>query len=697
MKSLQISIYEYEEVLYTLAWLSGCEIDASPQKVISNATQLGLVEVHNDKHWKANERNIFRRLENPKISFPHHNQIEDLANILIGFGEMSARSHGDFKGMVSKKFTTFFYKRSLSKIVKEILESKRFLHRKRTLEEIGYSQEIGKTNFDWKSYDGAISQLNYGLRLSTDDYGFAFIIKLCAKVIPSQYSEIVEKYKAKLFVGDLCYPVIEPLMFRDEQYIVPLLKSENAHLKLLACTSVVLQEPFGDQSTIDENIKMLVINGIDIGDAIWLSAVKLRDYYQSVEKIKGQIISTRHEILRCEKDPSNCPKGIRPEQWIDSKGGVLKGYEDSVVKAEDRLKNSFDAIKTHWPKSGITFQQMDNLIHLVKGEKLSSELVELIPSADNQAQILSHIFSSVEKWIGISAQPTLDDCEETFSYTTKRDLERLMNAAKALIRLSNIKGKIIGKFLGNTVLATVTSLEKFSCRPFMSVRKPSQWQSATSRLASIHLLAMCVFDEISVDEEVQVTPIVPKVIDQVNLLLKVQPSPFHFGADELFKDLKRVTAYIIASKDYTDVSAEKIALDSDLPCDYRARIIVSSRTLIQEHSSLAVELFENFSTPPLYVDSNYKHFSEWLCLLDFYIAHCWKFEADQVAQDMIRIWEQYCPLYGDKCSDYIEYAQKLYTALSQDSEEREWLKELDGFDQSNCMNLLKQSLIENDH
>ena len=84
MKSLQISIYKYEEVLYTLAWLSGCKIDASPKKVISRATQLGLVEVHNDKHWKANERNIFRRLENPKIAFPHHNQIEDLTKILIG-------------------------------------------------------------------------------------------------------------------------------------------------------------------------------------------------------------------------------------------------------------------------------------------------------------------------------------------------------------------------------------------------------------------------------------------------------------------------------------------------------------------------------------------------------------------------------------------------------------------------------------
>lgn len=695
MNSLQTSIYEYEEVLYTLAWLSGCNTEAHPKKIIRRATLHRLIHVSNDRHWTANERNIFRRLNNPKITFPHHSQTKDLAKILIGFGEISARSHGDFKGMASKKLKTHVYKRALSKIIKEMLETQHFLKRKRTLEEIGCSQKIGKTNFDWKGYDAALNELNYSSRISTYNYGLAFIVKLCLKVIPCQFSMIVEKCKEKPIVGDLCHPIIEPLMFRDKQYIAPLLKSKNAYLRLLACASVVQQELFDNQSTIDENIKVLVTNGIDVGDAIWLSSVKLRDHYQSVERIKGQIISTRHEILRCEKDPSNRPKGIRNEQWIDSRNNVLNNYEESLIKAENKLKTGFDDMKDHWPKAGLAQHQIDNLVHLIKNEKLSRQLVELIPSKDNQALILDNALSSVMRWIGISSQPILDVCEETFSYSSQRDLERLVNAAKTLLLLSNIKGKIIGKFLGNTVGATVISLERFSCSPYMDVRKPSQWQSATSRLACIHLLAMCVFEETSEDQEDQVSTIVPKVVDNINLLLKVQDSPFHLRDDELFKDLKRVTTHVIASKNHMSSSAKNIVLDSDLPSDYRARVIVANEALIGKYSSLLLELFEEFSEPPIYVDGDYKHFSEWICLLDICIAHCWKYKANHVARKIIQVWEQCCPLYGDKCSEYIKYAQKLYTALSKDGKDRVWLNGLYGFEQSNCMIILKEVLAEN--
>lgn len=696
MNSLQTSIYEYEEVLYTLAWLSGCNIETHPKKIIRRAILHRLVNVYNDRHWKANERNIFRRLDNPKITFPHHSQTKDLAKILIGFGEMSARSHGDFKGMASKKFKTHIYKRALSKIIKEMLETQNFLKRKRTLEEIGYSQKIEKTNFDWKGYNGVLNELNYGSRISTYNYGLAFIVKICLKVIPGQFSVIVEKCKGKPIVGDLCYPIIEPLMFREEQYIAPLLKSKNTYLRLLACASVVQQELFDNQSPIDENIKMLVTNGIDVGDAIWLSSVKLRAHYQSVERIKDQIVSTRHEIIRCENDPNNCPKGIKPEQWIGSRKDVLSNYEESLIKAEDKLKTDFDDMEDHWPKAGLEQQQINNLVHLIKNEKLSCQLVELIPSKGNQALILDDALSSVMRWIGISSQPILDVCEETFSYSSQRDLERLVNAAKTLLLLSNIKGKIIGRFLGNTVGTTVNSLEKFTCSPYMNVRKPSQWQSATSRLACIHLLAMCIFEETPEDQEDQVSTIVPKVVDNVNLLLKVQDTPFHLGADELFKDLKRVTTHVISSKNYMAASTENIILDSDLPSDYRARVIVANETLIGKNSGLLLELFEEFSEPPIYVDGDYKHFSEWICLLDICIAHCWKFEAAQVAQEIIRIWEQYCPLYGDRCSDFVEYALKLYRALSKDGEDRVWLKGLNGFEQSNCMNFLNKSLAQSD-
>lgn len=694
MKSLQTRIYEHEEVLYTLAWLSGCNINASPKKIINRSIQLDLIKVHNDTRWNANEKNISRRLISPRIIFPNPDNFKELTKILIGFGEISARSHGDFYDFFIKKFTQFFYKKSIEKILKYIVEKNKYLKRIRQLSEIGYYQKIGRTDFNWQGYEEAITELDFGSRISTYNYGISFVVKLCLKTIPSQYSLIVEKHKAKNFVGDLCCPVIGPLMFRSEQYIAPLLKSKNAYLRLLACASVVHQDRSDNQSSIDDNIQMLVSNGIDLGDAIWISSVKLKNHYQNVERDRENVISTSREIKRCEKDLNHCPKGIKPEEWIDSRKNALKYYEDSLINATNRLEKNFDDIRLNWPETGITSNQVANLIHLIRDEVLSRQLVDLVPSKDNQIQLLSHVLSSIEKRMGTSTQFSLEVCEETFLYSSERDSEKAVNAAKVLIQLSNLKGKIIGRFLGNIVGATVAHLEKFACRPFVSVRKPIQWHLATFRLAYIHLLAMCVFDEVRKDQEEQISAIVPIVIENVNFLLKARPSPFRPGIDELFRDLKRITAYIVASKDYTAESAVKIASDIGLPCDYRLRVIVSSKALIQEHSNMVLELFENFSYPPLHVDSEYKHFLEWLCLLDICIAYCWKYDLSQVAQEIIHIWEKYCPMYGDACGGYVVYAKKLYSALSEDGEDREWLKGLHGFDQSNCMNFLKEASEE---
>ncbi|MCK4742915.1 MAG: hypothetical protein KAT25_03770 [Sulfuriflexus sp.] len=695
MKSLQISIYDYEEVLFTLAWLFNCNAEILPKKVVNKAVQLGLITIHSEKHWNADANKISRHLNSFKVKFPHHSQTKDLTNILIGFGEFSARSHGDFKDILSKKFSTFIYKGALSKILKEVVETKHFLKRKRNLEETGYFQTIAKTNFDWKGYHVAMNTLNYR-GMSTYNYGLAFIAKICLRVIPSQFSAFVEKHKIKPIVGDLCAPVIEPLMFRDEQYIIPLLKSKNAYLKLLACASVVQQDPFENQSTIDENIKMLVANGVDIRDAIWMSSVKLRDHYLSVERTNNQIKQVRQEILRCEKDPSNCQKGIKPAQWISSRKDILGKYEKSLAETENKLKESFNEMAFHWPKEGLEKHQIENIICLIKNEKLSRELVELIPSKENQEQLLDNTLTLVMGWIGISSKSILESCEETFSYSSEKDLQRIVNAAKTLVMLSKIKKKVIGKFLGNAVGASVNTLENFVSSPYMSVRKPSQWQSATSRLASIHLLAMCVFEETHEDKENEISVIVPKVVENINLLLKVRNTPFHLGADELFKDLKRITAYIISAKSFLAASAKGIAIDEGLPPDYRARVIVTNKSLLVRHKSLLLEFFEEFGRPPIYVDRDYKHFSSWVCLLDICISHCWKFEAILESQEIIRIWEQHCSLYGNKCEEYVEYAKKLFMALSEDGKEREWLIGLDGFEQSNCMDFLKNTLSQND-
>lgn len=688
MNSINTSIYEYEEVLYTLAWLSRNNFHDSPKKIVRLAARIGLIYIYNKRNWKANEKAIFRRLKNPKVKFPHHRNIENITKILIGLGEMSARSHGDFIGITQKKFTTYFYKNALPKVMRYTLTKHEIFRRRRTLEEIAYSQKIGKTEFNWNSFIDVSNDINYAPRISTYNYGLFFIVNICLRVTPLQFSIIFDEFKNQSIAGYLCHPVIEPLIFGEKTHIVSLLKSKNTYLKLLACASIMNCESHNNKSTIDKNIKTLVANEVEVGDAIWQSSIKLNDYYHSVERIKDQIESSRHEIMQCERDPTRCPKGIDPNNWIKSRKATIENNKKLLSEYQVRLNIGVNEIRTNWPRAGINKQQTDNLVNLIRNEQLSRELAETIPSQDNKIQILESAIYSINQWIGVSSKSNHKFSELNFCYSSKNDLKRLLNAANTLLLLSNIKNESIGKLLGKIVNNTVIRLENFSYAPYMHVRKPSQWQSSISRLACIHLLAMFVFKEIKKDKEHQIFEIVPTVVEKINFLLKIKDTPLRLSDNELFRDLKSITPHVISKKIYMSSAINEMIIDSELPPDYRARMIVLNKTLIVENRELLIELFKVFSKPPIYVDEEDMHFSEWINLLDFCIAYCWNFDAEESAFEIVQIWEAYCPFYSYRFSDFIDYARNLYWALSRDGRERVWLKELYSFEHSHCMKVL---------
>ena len=689
--NLQTSLYEFEEVLFTLAWLLKFDVDNnnSPQTIISRAEELDLITVHNESNWKANEKEIFILLNETNIDFPKETNIGDLAKILMGLGEFSARCHGDFDSIVIKQFSNNAHKESLIKIMKNIIETHSFFKRNRSLDEIAYSQKIAETEFDWKNYYGVIGANGRDyINGSGFSYGLTFFIKLCAKLVPYEFSTFVERNKEEDFSGDLCRPLIEVLFFRNKEYAPPLLKSKNVYLKLLACGSVVSGEPFDKTSTIKENIETLVIAGVDIGDAIWLCSAKLKDQYISVERIKSQLTATNHEILKYERGLDNSLEGNQSKEMLSYKRRVLEEHEGRLISSVEILNESLNALKNYWPQLGLESNQIENIIQLIRNEKLTFDLVPFISTRRNQEQVLDNIFTSINRWIGISSPPLLITCNITFTYNSHLDFERVLNAAKTLLQLTGVKKKLVGKFLGNIVKGVADDLENFISSPCMDVRKPNLWESTICRLGCIHLLAMCVFENIEEKKESEISQIVPIVVDKVNLLLKIKGVSIHYVPDELFRDLKRVTAHIISSKEYMSEHAKKIVLDTSLPSDYRIRVIATSENLLKDDVQLLLDLFEEVSSPPIYYDHGLKQFSEYLNLLDICIAHLWKFKAKHQAKEIIRIWECYCPLYGEECSRYIEYAQRLYAALLTDGDDRVWLNKLNGFEDSYCFNFL---------
>lgn len=691
MNSQHTSIYQFEELTFTLAWLTSSKND-SAKETVNRAIIFGLISIHKKKLQRVNGRKVLKLIKKRRVIFSDFNKIEDLTKILIGLGELSAWSNEDFIDSIKSLFSRLQNKRVLLKVLTNVLRKKELVNRKRSLEEISHFQQIKKFEFDAASYKVALRSLEQGRRIATFSYGFEFIAKLCIKLIPGQFSTTVQRYKDKAIVQDLCKPVLEGLMFRDNQYINSLLKGKNSYLKLLAAASLVNQQPFDTQSSIEENIKTLTAKGINKGDAIWLVIIKWVNRHQKVERIKDNIKSLKHELYLCKKDHSNCPKGTQPQQWIESRSSALKATEESLISSETNLQESLNDLKNNWPKEKLSECQVNNIVDLVSDKKLLIELTSLVTSLENKTQVLEYLHSSFKNWVGITSKPIIEAWDRTFSYTAQTDLEQVSDLAQVVISLSGVKGKDIGRFLGSEVGKSVSELESLICIPYLSVRKPNLWNSAVARLASIHLLAICIFKQTPSQKEKQISTIVPHVMEKISLLLKVKNTPYYTGNEVLFSDLKRLSAHVFSIKTYLSSSASQLVLDDDLPIDYRAMVLVSNKELLIRHKELLLQLFDEFCQPQIHPDYDNHHFTQSLNLLDICIANCWKFEKLETAHNIIQIWEKVCKMYESFTIEYVGYAKKLHSALIEDGQDRKWLKRLIGFENSNCLIFLQNSL-----
>lgn len=692
MRSLYMDIHDNVDIVYTLSWLLQLAPNVNAKKVVNRAVAHKLISIETGNHWKANKSTIIRLMRNPKVVYPPLGDLDAWCSIILGIGEMSARSHGNFKAEIVRKFNNIFYKRALIKILSVAV--KRLSDEEFSVERIAHSQFVSRVKFNSQFYQDVCREIDYGSRLHNANYGLSFLVSLCFRLQPVELSAFIERNKRKAYVSDLCVPMMEAFMFRDVGRFENLLKGKSTYLKLQACASIVQQETFNSDPSIKNNIQLLSDNGIAIEDTIWLVSLTLRNRYTSEKNTRNRLEELNKEIYLLEKYPERCPRGAKPESWIESKKRQKDECENQLPEAEINLKNAFQEIANAWPEEGISHEQVKYLIHLSLDVELCRKLVDLIPSSANKQQILEHILSDFGRWVGFARKEYLELCEDTFSYSSERELDAVINAARSLIMLSHEKGGAnIGKTLGNRVSKFDNEIASFISRPFMNVRKVSIWHSACSRLGVVHLLAMCVFDETPEEYESEISPIVGSVVDKVHLLFKIFSFPSHLGADELFSDLSKVTSRVISKKNYLSKSALSVADDDDLPPDYRIRVIATNPELIHSHKDIVAQLFEEFGKSPLYTQSITRRFTEWINLLDLCLGYCWKYRNVELAGRIVEIWEKSFSDYIEETpTEYLGYANKINLALASDGEERDWLIQEEGFKNSHSMLFLNGKL-----
>ncbi|ANP79196.1 hypothetical protein A134_22960 [Vibrio crassostreae 9CS106] len=685
MSSLYRGIYNDPDVIVTLAWLLNRDEHCSDKYIVKESVRRGLININSSINWNANGRNIFRYINKKRMKLPPPENIDKLSSCLRGLGEMSARSNSDFEKVVSIRLSGYFYRKTLIKVLNELINREQFIARERSIEEKSYSRAIALKKFNWQGFKDSAHSIRYDSQYGNHDYGIYFVVRLCAALAPQDYSCFVEQKKHKEYVGELCRPLINSIIFKDRKRSLPLMRGNCLHLKLLTIVAFINDDVIDNNTSISEIQNILLKNNLSIHDVIWISASKLQEVSNKIKQLSNQIDTLNQEILQNERNPSL----VNSEYLIISRIKDKKGYEIEIQETKDKLNLFIKQLVNIWPNLGLQDEKLTNILFLITDDKLLLDLSALVPSLEDKIKIRTHIIKKAENWIGINPKhDTVQKiCDQNFTYSSLVDSEKFHNISHCFVLLANDKNQILGKFLGKTVQATDKVLEEYITRPFINVRNPMLWHSATTRLAAINLLSILVFTNTPLSKISEISPILPIIIRKVSLLLKIIYDTDDFIENELYRDLKTITANLIANNKLNKLALE-IVDDKYLPFDYRARIIFSNEELIKDRWEYAVDLFKRFLNFPLFLDTEYKHFSESICLLDLCISYCWRYNTPSAVHAIAHIWNDYCSSIDDKTIAYKDYATRLYLALQNEGEERIWLKNLEGFGKSHCMTAL---------
>ncbi len=615
-----------QSVLTALAWLTSSNVTDA----VENALTDGLISGDLKSNWQVDEKRYLCLLELKKNSLPRRSQLSKLSKLMVGLGEMNARSHASYSNSLLDTFSDKKY----IKILADIIEKAEGIY-----EKSGYKVEIVE------------EQLSSSIGLAGLDINGAKLVgSLVARPniisFPPRYG-VDELVKFLLFLDDKTFcrwfsssrskglyaysiALVELFLFGgNKELALSVLRGECGFLKLLIVACTVNRHLEGDARwTISGLIDFLVKNNTSIGSSIWIAVRFL------------------------------------------------------PVGGKEEIENYAEGLASFWPIEGLSDVEFKTFVAvlMMNRQELKCRLAMKIPAKVDAKRLFEDNIFDLKKYLGMEKK---DDITSEYLLFQDREDQLIYWSSYSFVELCKQNNIKYFNKIRNTFGNLTRDLESFLGAPYIAVRQSGKWMTATFKLAVIHYFVLLVYSHIG-DSKGEYEKIVNEAVSHTTLLFN---KIFESGGDTeaiIFDKLSLLCAIFVVKTPSLSDKAEAVISDASLPEYFKALVLWGSPALLAKNLQLGRSLFLSVAEPPLSRSEYDRSFNRLLNLLDTAVANTSDDNHKESIQDIWEVsyskWKFYL---GDTWQNIASY---LLLAMEGDEQAMNKLQKFNGMENSQCVN-----------
>lgn len=612
-----------------------------------------------NKLWNTNEKLLSKLLTRAIINPPFVKNYKSLVKLLIGLGEMSARCHVDLMFFLKPLFLKITYKSLLPKITKEALKIYEHNGYKYSEEDKKMSNIISTTSLSFEGLEVAQHICDRPGTLShTPRYGLYFIIKLYIIISPTSFSHWFNHSgnSSSIAAGI----VAENIIFnKDKKITNSLLNGGSDFLVLLSSSALMvnLDNEFVSYKKINNT---LFENGLDKGNAVWISALILKglihSWYRLTDRVKQETDNIAH-------------------------------YNNLVMETYELIEKTLSELSDSWPEAGLSDHQFLQLnFSFVNTHEFIYKLAIKLHNDVDKQKLLTLNTNTLKKSLGITLKKEMT-LQEYYTFNDREDNLIIWAAHSFLSLWEKDTSKSLAKKIGSLVGTFTDELNSFIQQPYIASRQSDKWFSATSRLAATHYFVLVFYSIAQKEYKSEIESILPFSIKHIILLLTKVQDRWLDLINDLPDKLIHETAFVLREVPLLKNKQESVVFNEQLPDHLRALMLWAKPKLVVKKQQLANKLFLSAGVVPLSHNLQNKHFNRILNVLDIGIANSTSAQQQNL---IIKLWkesyEEWKPILDDKWEDAAEW---LISAINGNAISIKRLKNTDGFNNSYCYNVIQ--------
>ena len=635
-----LTIQELPSVQAALHWLLNSPVDTVNGDVIVQAQKQGLISYELTENWHADGKMIAQLFKAGLSRIPE--EPVELGTLLHGLGEIDAHTHENYIKILIKYFRRWKPNVSLHKVLITAAEYDTNTLPPDRLEAIAFAHWVSSGKLESNSFRDAIYRTKrFHGNISTGSYGFYFVARIILAIDSQVIDNWIETYPYQLSLSDIGSAAIwfvSPSGFLSQ---VPyLLKCRTPSIKCLAAASLVCQSDYGTPSlNYGDFVKLLVENGIDPGDAIWMSGFWLKESIGNKRFIEQRIQQFKSRIKSYEEDNNNVVGNYHlVEMELCKLRNECEDAERQLPKLPSDLDSMITMMADAWPKDGLSDDQMIALENaFVDTSEIRYYLACKLKHSASRTWLLERNMQKLDEFIDSKNvnsnkyfQPSVDQFNMIVPW-----------AAKSFVLLFTAHNRGIGMKTSDYVYELAIESEEILKQPFIAARQPDLWQSIITRAACADIFALMVVQSVPQEQQNAVSELNKLAIKHAfKILCGPLPEQGMYNNLRVFDELASRAVFQMSFCQNPDRFRKSWGLADDLSIFSRALALWSSPNLVEQHIDIAVALFRQVSQIPLSIENRDRQLSCMLSLLDCAIAYCEYEGKFDLVSLIISLWDE---------------------------------------------------------